>query len=292
MDADNTQFGAGSGSTGGAGNTGNTSNTSNTGSTGNTADLNSGLGSASGTSGFSGYGGNTGNTGTEGYGSAGAGDFGAAGGMSGTGSESNARKLADKARDVASQAKQKAGEQLNSSVDKGRTRAADTLQEVARTLMGTGTATGDAANNPATQYLSKAGEQVQRFADYLQNTEPRQLLSETENFARRQPALFLGSAFALGVLAARFLKASRDDSDMYGSGGQGRLYDRETALSSYRDGVSEYSPSLGINETRGPLGDDELDWPSGMGNVDNTSTGSGLGDDLGTTGGSGYNSTR
>ena len=287
MDGDNTQFGAGSGSTGGAGNTG---------STGNTADLNSGTSSASDTSGFSGYGGNTGNTGTEGYGSSGstgAGDFGAAGGMSGnTGNESNARKLADMARNAASQAKQKAGEQVSSSVDKGRTRAADTLQEVARTLMGSGTGTGDAANNPATQYLSKAGEQVQRFADYLQNTEPRELVANTESFARRQPALFLGSAFALGVLAARFLKATRDESDMYGDGGQGRLYDRETALSSYRDGVSEYSPSLGVSDTRGPLGDDELDWPSGMGNVDSSSTGSGLGDDLGTTGGSGYNSTR
>jgi hypothetical protein len=34
------------------------------------------------------------------------------------------------------------------------------------------------------------------------------LVGDVENFARRQPALFIGGALALGILAARFLKSS------------------------------------------------------------------------------------
>jgi hypothetical protein len=35
-----------------------------------------------------------------------------------------------------------------------------------------------------------------------------ELIGDVEQFARRSPALFLGGAFALGVLAARFVKSS------------------------------------------------------------------------------------
>ena len=78
------------------------------------------------------------------------------------------------ARNLANEAKNKAGEQVRTSLDKGRSRAADTLHEVARTLMGT----GDQADNPAAPYMSRAGEQVQRAADYLQNADLRQMVTQ------------------------------------------------------------------------------------------------------------------
>jgi hypothetical protein len=46
-------------------------------------------------------------------------------------------------------------------------------------------------------------------------------VSEAEDFARRQPALFLGGAFALGLLGARFLKSSGQQASQGGSS-QGR----------------------------------------------------------------------
>jgi hypothetical protein len=221
MDADNTQFGAGSGTTG-VGNSGIDDLTTDTGANG--------------------------------------------------GSGGAMRGIAGMARDAASQAQQKAGEQVRSTVDKGRTRAADTLNEVARTLMGQGG--GEAQAN---EYLSKVGQQVQRAADYLQNTDPQRIARDAERLARQNPALFLGGAFAIGVLAARFLKSSRQDDDAYGP--DGRLYDRERALSSYRDDAGDFD---------GPLGDDENDWPSGMGTLDGTTTGGGsLGGSTGSTGGYG-----
>ncbi len=160
----------------------------------------------------------------------------------------NAEGVADMARNFASQAQQKAGEQVRSTVDKGRTRAADTLQQVARTLMQQDEQgeDGEQGDNVAAPYMHRAGEQVQRFADYLQNADPRQMMTGAEQFARRQPVLFLGGAFALGILAARFLKSTPERggygdgyaNDGYGSNGYGsndRTYDRERSLSSYRE---------------------------------------------------------
>lgn len=199
----------------------------------------------------------------------------------GSNSGTSARGIADMARGFANQAQQKAGEQVRSSIDKGRTRAADTLHDVARTLMQSNE-NGSESENPAGEYLTRAGEQVQRAADYLQNADMRRLLSETESFARRQPAVFLGGAFALGVLAARFLKSTRPDDSMNDPGAGDQWADRELSLSSFRepDGYSADSgrdssmrnsgvgnsglgtSSLGVSSA------DDLDWPGGMGESD------------------------
>ena len=55
---------------------------------------------------------------------------------------------------------------------------------------------------------STAAEQTERLAGYLRNTDARQMLNTAEDFARRQPALFLGGAFLLGLAATRFIKAA------------------------------------------------------------------------------------
>jgi hypothetical protein len=179
----------------------------------------------------------------------------------------------DMARNFATEAKNKAGEQVRSSLDKGRSRAAETLHEVARTLMGT----SDQGDNPAAPYMSRAGEQVRRAADYLQNADMRQMVSSTEQFARRQPALFLGSAFAIGVLAARFLKSTRSESEQYGDDfGSERMYDRERSLSSYREPTGYSAGTAGYSSGNaglagGDMIDDDLDWPGGAGTSDTSS---------------------
>jgi hypothetical protein len=62
------------------------------------------------------------------------------------------------------------------------------------------------------QYLSSAADQVDRLSHYLRSTDLRQMAEGVERFARRQPAIFIGGAFALGLLGARFLKSSRPQS--------------------------------------------------------------------------------
>lgn len=193
-----------------------------------------------------------------------------------TGSGSNTEGIAGMARNFANQAQQKAGEQVRSSLDKGRTRAVDTLQEVARTLK----QANEGGENPTGEYMGKAGDQVERFASFLQNTDPKQMMTQTEAFARRRPALFLGGAFALGVIAARFLKSGkRENGNDYTMGygamsGDGRLLDRERSLSNYREPSGFTADRDYANDTLG----DNTDWPNtSTGMEDNTANGSNLG---------------
>lgn len=60
---------------------------------------------------------------------------------------------------------------------------------------------------------STAADQAEALAGYLRENDVRQIIGNVESFARRQPLLFLGGAFVLGVAASRFIKAA---------GGQGQ----------------------------------------------------------------------
>lgn len=55
----------------------------------------------------------------------------------------------------------------------------------------------------------RIGDQVIRASDYLQNRNARELVDDLDRLARRQPAWFLGGAFLLGLISARFLKSSQ-----------------------------------------------------------------------------------
>ena len=68
------------------------------------------------------------------------------------------------------------------------------------------------------QYADKAADQVERFSGYLRETDVDQIADEVRSFARSRPALFLGSAGALGFLATRFLKSSSRGGDSAGDG--------------------------------------------------------------------------
>jgi hypothetical protein len=59
-----------------------------------------------------------------------------------------------------------------------------------------------------TQYVERLAGQVESLSTSLERMNTRQTMTEVERFARQNQALFLGGAFALGVLGARFLKSS------------------------------------------------------------------------------------
>jgi len=87
-------------------------------------------------------------------------------------------------------------------------------------------------------YVDQAAGQIERFAGYLENRSVDELMYDAERFARRQPAMFLGGAFVLGVLAARFLKSSAAaTAPRYG----GREYGRYGPRAGYTP-QADYNP--------------------------------------------------
>jgi hypothetical protein len=58
------------------------------------------------------------------------------------------------------------------------------------------------------EYVEKAANQIERLSRNLRDRDVKTLVQDAQRFARRQPAVFVGAAFAAGLLAARFMKSS------------------------------------------------------------------------------------
>ena len=115
----------------------------------------------------------------------------------------------DQAKETISNVASQAGDKVASRLDKQKDRAAEGLGSVAQTLRQTSDQLRDQNKGAAVhEYISSAADQVDRLSDFLRSTNVNQMVNQVEQFARRQPALFLGGAFVIGLLGARFLKSS------------------------------------------------------------------------------------
>lgn len=113
-----------------------------------------------------------------------------------------------RAKETAGEAIDKAGKRAESAITQQKGRAAESLAAVADAIRKTGLDLRGQEHESLAGYAEKAAAQVERLGDTLRNREVGEIVDDVERFARRQPAVFLGGAFLLGVLAARFLKAS------------------------------------------------------------------------------------
>jgi len=57
-------------------------------------------------------------------------------------------------------------------------------------------------------YVEQAADEIERFAQQLRGKDLNELFDDAQQMARRQPAVFIGSAFALGLIGARFFKST------------------------------------------------------------------------------------
>jgi ElaB/YqjD/DUF883 family membrane-anchored ribosome-binding protein len=148
-----------------------------------------------------------------------------------------------KARQAAIDAQHKVTSELRTRVDSSRQRTADALGSVANAL--TQSVQQLRTENQAApgDYVERAGNQIRRASDYLRNTNADEIVRNTEDFARRQPAVFLGSAFLIGFFAARLVKSSQ--ASQYGGSiprdkslvadSSSWKGDREAAVSGFRE---------------------------------------------------------
>jgi hypothetical protein len=110
----------------------------------------------------------------------------------------------DEAGELVEQAKEQAAPRLDSQKD----HAVDGLNQTAHALRQTSQHLREQGSGTVAQYTDQTAEQVERFAEYLHTNELGEIVGRVESFARQQPAAFVGGSFALGLLAARFLKSS------------------------------------------------------------------------------------
>jgi hypothetical protein len=105
-----------------------------------------------------------------------------------------------------------AGQKAHSMAESGKHELADQIGQFAKALRLTGDKLREEESG-FSGYTDTIANQAERLSHYLHQHPTDDLLGEVESFARRRPALFLGGAFALGLLAGRFAKSSARHDD-------------------------------------------------------------------------------
>ncbi len=141
--------------------------------------------------------------------------------------------IADAAKQAASQSKEAASSvidqakgQAAAQVDQQRQTVASGIHAVAQAFRSLGDDLRNQQQGPVAEYAAKLGEglggKVEQVADYLRGRDLHQLIADAEDFGRRSPAVFIGSAFVIGFATSRFLKSSRTGSGTASSSGSSR----------------------------------------------------------------------
>jgi len=117
-------------------------------------------------------------------------------------------QVVDQAQSAAGQVSEQAKQQASSQLESQKGRAVDSLVTVAQALRQTGQHLQQQDQSAVAGYVEQAAERVETVTNYLRGRDVPQLMADTQDFARRQPALFLTGAIALGFLGGRFLMSS------------------------------------------------------------------------------------
>lgn len=120
-------------------------------------------------------------------------------------------------KDAAGQVMGKAKKQAVSKIDEQKSNLAQNIGTVAQEIrtLGDNLNKSDAESSVvsyAAQYGNTIADKVENFSQYLDDKNLSELVTDIERLAKRNPAVFIGSAFALGFLGARFLKSSTPSS--------------------------------------------------------------------------------
>jgi len=127
--------------------------------------------------------------------------------------------IVDQAKSAVSNVAGQARDQVTSQLDARKDQAVEKIGSVADAIRGTGEKLKDVG--PLGDVAGRAADGIERVADFFEDRQITDLVRDVERFARREPAIFLGGAIALGLIAGRFLKSSSHRSEGREFGSQG-----------------------------------------------------------------------
>jgi hypothetical protein len=109
-------------------------------------------------------------------------------------------------------------ERASAGLTNQKDRATDGLGNFAKAVRQSTQQLREQQQDTVAQYVEQAADQIERWSNTLRQKDIGELVEGAQRLARRQPALFIGSAFALGLLSARFLKSSRPEDRRHSYG--------------------------------------------------------------------------
>jgi hypothetical protein len=166
---------------------------------------------------------------------------------------------------VIDRVKQSATAQLTTQKDRG----IDALGSVTQAVRSSSQRLRDEKHETIASYVDQAADQIDTWSRRIKDKDLDELVTDVQRLARRQPAVFISSAFALGLIGARFLKSSPPENDLgddksyrarYGAGtrrsaasagGAHSTFgaDAEVAIGAHEVAISDGSPAASRSRT-------------------------------------------
>jgi len=169
---------------------------------------------------------------------------------------SGVEQAAEQAREGATEAVSRVSDTARSQVDQRSTDAGERVSSVAGDLRTVGEQLREQGNDSGAKVAEQVADRAERAGSYLTESDADRILSDVEDLARRQPWLVLAGGVALGIAAARFLKAS--SSQRYASRTRSQPGGSSTsvpsALPNYDQAGYGATPALGTPATPAPAG--------------------------------------
>jgi hypothetical protein len=122
--------------------------------------------------------------------------------------QEKAQEVAGEAQEKARDAAGKAQEGVRRQVEQRSTEAGEKVVAQAEDLRSVGEELRKQGKDGPAKLADRAAEETERVGSYLKEKGPDEMLHDVEDFGRERPWAVLAGGLALGVVAARFLKAS------------------------------------------------------------------------------------
>lgn len=131
-----------------------------------------------------------------------------------------AKEASKEARDEAARIAESAKEKSKSILEEQKSSAAESVSSVAMALRQTADQLDRQHQGAMANIAVSAADALDRWSHTLRERDVDSMLNQVTDYARRQPAVFIGGALAAGFLLSRFLK-SRAKPEAYEYGGEG-----------------------------------------------------------------------
>jgi hypothetical protein len=154
--------------------------------------------------------------------------------------QDHAEKVTEKTREVGGTVQDTVREQ----VDTRSTQAGEQVGSVSDAMRDMSDQLRSQGNDLPAQIAQQAADRAEQVARYLREADADRILTDVEDFGRRQPWVMAAAGLALGVAAARFIKAS--GRRRYEAGGSGGSTPSTREYRSSTSGSAAYgTPALG-----------------------------------------------
>lgn len=152
----------------------------------------------------------------------------------------------------------KAADRIHIEVDARKGEAVSQAQTVSSAIRQTADGLDESAPAWLKSALKQGAQQIQRFADSIEQKDSRQLMRDAQDFARNNPGTFLAACAFAGFAAARIFKAGGEQqaSQQFSGGSEFGVGD-EFVRGSSRTSQFDQSQPWGSGQ-RDQFGQDEL----------------------------------